>query len=74
MGSDQALTLGIILAILSVPACLSALSDDRWPRGAAVMALVAGLSVAYAMVSTPEAYHMADVPEIVIAVLASLVK
>ena len=45
MGSDQALTLGIILAILSVPACLSALSDDRWPRGASVMALVAGLSV-----------------------------
>lgn len=42
MDSDLALVIGLVLAALTVPSILSALSDRRAPRASAITILIAG--------------------------------
>jgi len=74
MTGDQMLVLGIVLAVFSVPAILSAMSDSRSPRVAPVI-LVAGLAlVVWAFVKKPGGYALTDIPEAFIRVLAEMVR
>ena len=74
MNPDLFLTLGLCLAVLTVPMFLSALADSRSPRLAVLSAIIAAGCLVYALTTKPMGYALQEVPAVVIDVLASLVK
>ncbi|MBK0326328.1 hypothetical protein I5535_03385 [Rhodobacteraceae bacterium F11138] len=73
MEPDLALTLGVIVAMFSIPAVLSATSDGRTPRAPAVTILIAGVLILIAVSTKPGGYRIAQIPDIVIGVIAGFV-
>ncbi|WP_370228414.1 hypothetical protein [Cognatishimia sp.] len=74
MTPDLFLTLGLCLAVLTIPMYLSALADSRSPRLSLLSAILAIGCIAYAMSAKPSGYTLQEVPAVVIDVLAGLVK
>jgi hypothetical protein len=72
MDTDLALVAGLAVGAVAIPAALSAWSEGRVPRAAAVAALAAGGLVIWALTAKPGGYTLAEIPETVIAVLARL--
>jgi len=72
MSPDISLVLGVILAGLSVPSILSALSDRRAPRASAITILIAGGLILYAFTTRPGGYTLQDVPDAFVRVFAML--
>lgn len=70
MDADLALSLGLILAVVSVPSLLSAFSEARTPRAAAIMAISATALVLWAVTTKPGGYSLGDVPNVLISVIA----
>lgn len=68
--SDLYLIIGIVLAVLSVPAMLSAFSEGRAPRVATITAVIAGCLIVYAIQLSPDGYTLRDIPEAFIRVVA----
>lgn len=72
LNSDIYLVLGIIISAFAVPAVISAFSDSRPPRVAAVAVLVGGGLILLAFVSHPGGYTPGQIPEVFARVLARL--
>jgi len=73
MDTDLALTFGLLLWVLSVPASLAAWVDGRVPRiGLAMLTGGAGL-VLFAVAARPGGYRPGEVPTVMLEVLARLV-
>ncbi len=70
MSPDLILIIGILLAVLSVPAMLSSFSDGRPPRVAAFSAVVAGVMIVWAARSQPGGYTLREIPEVFVRVAA----
>ncbi|MDG1352573.1 MAG: hypothetical protein P8P70_05280 [Sulfitobacter sp.] len=70
MDTDLVLLVGIVIAALSVPSVLSALSDKRAPRASAITILIAGGLILFAMQGKPGGYRLAELPGIVVNVIA----
>lgn len=64
MDTDLALIIGLIIAGLSIPAIISAISEARAPRAAAITILVGGGLIVFAVTSNPGGYQMADIPDV----------
>ena len=62
MPFDLYLVIGIIILGFAIPAIVSAYSDSRAPRVAAVMLVIGGGMVAYAVTQKPGGYTLHDVP------------
>ncbi|UWR26766.1 hypothetical protein K3757_02220 [Sulfitobacter sp. S223] len=73
MDTDLALVIGIILAALSVPSILSAISDRRAPRASAITILIAGGLILFAVQGKPGGYNLAELPDIFVTVIARYV-
>ena len=69
MDTDLALVLGIVIAALSIPSVLSALSDKRAPRASAITILIAGGLIVFAILGKPGGYRLEQVPDVLVAVL-----
>ena len=63
MDTDLMLVLGLSLGVLSIPSMVSAFSDGRSPRSAAVTILIAGTLVVIALGSRPSGYSLNEVFE-----------
>lgn len=74
MDTDLVLTVGIVLAVFSLPACLSALSDGRSTRAAALCMLLAGGCVVWALTTKPGGYTVDAIFHAVIEQFARLVR
>lgn len=72
MDYDLALVGGLLLALLSVPAMISAFSDGRSPRLAIVLAVAGGVLFLFAMTMSPIPYRATDIPQAGLRVLARL--
>lgn len=72
MDSDLALVMGCLLAVLSVPSILSAVSDQRAPRASALTVLIAGGLILYALRENPGRYSFAELPDVFVAVAADI--
>ena len=72
MDPDSLLTIGLVIAALSVPAMVSAYSDRRRPLAPLLTLLIAGGMVLYAMHIKPGGYTLAQIPEAFYAGLAAL--
>lgn len=70
MGTDLALTVGILLLVLSVPSLLSAWVESRTPRLGMIMIIGAGALIVYALTSHPGGYAFTDVPGVMVNVIA----
>lgn len=70
MDTDLVLLVGIAIAALSIPSVLSALSDRRAPRASAITILIAGGLIVFAMQGKPGGYRLAQMPDVVVNVIA----
>lgn len=62
METDLLLVVGVILAVMAVPAVLSAFTDGRPPRSAAILVMVAAALIVLAVHQRPGGYRISDVP------------
>lgn len=69
MQYDLCLTLGALLVAFAIPAIVAAYSEGRAPRVAAVILVIGGGLVAWAVSQKPEGYTIADVPRAFVRVL-----
>jgi len=74
MNSDQILVLGLILGIFAIPAIISAFSENRAPRVAAVTMVAAGCLVVWAFTLKPGGYTIKDIPNAFIRVVADVIR
>ncbi|MEI4262720.1 hypothetical protein [Roseovarius sp. D0-M9] len=72
MSSDQILVIGLVLGVFSIPAIVSALSDRRTPRVAALVLIAAGCLVVWAISKKPTGYSITDVPKAFVRVVGQL--
>lgn len=74
MDTDLQLVIGIVLAVFSVPAIVSALSDSRPPRVAAVVLVAAGCLIFYAIHQMPRPFTWQEIPNAFVRVAAELIR
>lgn len=72
MNPDTALVVGMVLSVLAIPAIVSAMSDGRSPRVAAVVAVIGAGCVIFALQAKPSGYHWSDIPNVVYGELGRL--
>lgn len=63
MDNDLALVLGVVIFAFAIPAVISAFTDNRAPRAAALCFVIGGGLVAYAVSYNPGGYSFQDVPQ-----------
>lgn len=73
MGTDLALTLGLLISGFSIPSILSAISDGRAPRASMVTILMGGGLILFAMTNKPGGYEVAEVPDVFLSTIGRLV-
>ena len=73
MDPDLIFVVGFIIAVLSIPAMVSAFSDSRSPRVPAIVVLIGGLLIGYAMNEKPGAYGFETFPDVFVGVIGNLV-
>ncbi len=61
MDTDLMMVIGVTLGVLSIPALLSAYSEGRPPRLAAIVVLIAGTLVVVALIQKPSGYTVREI-------------
>lgn len=62
MDPDLFLVIGLIIAVLTIPAMLTAFTEGRTPRAAAILVLISGVLIVLALSRYPNGYSIADIP------------
>jgi hypothetical protein len=73
MDTDLALTVGLVLLVLSVPSLLAAWVETRAPRLGMLMIIAAGVLITYALTTRPGGYAYTEVPGIILKTVAGFV-
>ena len=73
MDFDLIFVIGVALIAFSIPSLVSAYSDRRWPKIAALMVLIGGCSIAWAAQQNPGAYSFETVDDVIVSVIGSFV-
>lgn len=74
MNTDYILAAGLLVAVFSIPAMLSAYADNRPPRASMAAFILSLATVALAYILHPGGYSLADVPNVVVRVVADIIK
>jgi len=69
MDYDLYLVIGLVIAVFAVPAVVSAFSDNRTPRAAAIVLIASGGLVAWAVASKPAGYTLDQIPNVIVDVI-----
>ena len=69
MDTDLMLVIGLAVCVLAIPALLSAFSESRPPRFAAIMVLIGGVLLVTSLTQKPSGYTFAEVPEVIFKVI-----
>lgn len=70
MDPDLVLVIGIVLAVLALPAVLSALAERRRPGAGVLTAVAAGCLIVWAAQSKRGGYAFGEIPEVFVRVVA----
>lgn len=70
MDTDLVLTIGIVLAALSVPVLLAAWAESTAPRIGAVLVIAAIGMIATAVITRPGGYSLNEVPDVMLGVIS----
>ena len=73
MDTDLYLTIGVVLAALTIPSLLSAWTEGRPPRTGFIMLLAAAGLVIAAVTQRPGGYAFADIPHVMLGVLGRVI-
>jgi len=73
MDADLALVIGLVIGTFSIPAIVSAFSEGRAPRVAALTMIVAGALILYALTNKPGGYRIEDIPYAVVRVVGKYI-
>jgi formate-dependent nitrite reductase membrane component NrfD len=71
--ADLIFVIGLIVGVLAIPALLSAFSESRAPRAAAIMVMISAGLVATAILQKPGGYTVEEAPDVFFSVVARLV-
>jgi hypothetical protein len=74
MNNDLFMVLGIVIGALAVPSIISAFSESRTPRAAAVLLMIAGALIAVAVTQRPGGYSFDEIPDVFVRVFAQFIK
>lgn len=74
MSAELVLVIGIVLAILSMPAMVSAIVHHRSPRRAAIVVMIAGGLVVVGAGMDADGFQFSDVPRAFAVVIASIIR
>lgn len=69
MDTDLFLVIGIVILGLTIPPILGALFDGRPPRTPAILVLIAGGMITFAIIQHPGGYSFQDVPDAFVRVI-----
>ena len=69
MDLDLMFVLGFVLAVLAIPAAVSALLDGRAPRTPAYLIIIGGLMIGYAVNQRPTSYGFDTLPDVFVRVV-----
>lgn len=72
MSPDEYLVAGLVLAVLAIPAIVSALSDGRAPRIAAIVAIAGGGMMVWGINGKEGGYQLREVPTVFYRVVGDL--
>ncbi|MGJ8584271.1 MAG: hypothetical protein ACSHXD_09275 [Marinosulfonomonas sp.] len=72
MSNDLILVTGIIIAVLAFPSLLNAFSSSRPPRMAALLLIVGGGMITWAVTQQPNSYSIEDLPNVFLRVIADI--
>lgn len=70
MMNDLFLVLGLVVATLAIPSVISAFSESRTPRAAAILVMIGGGLIALAVTQQPGGYSFGDIPDVFTRVIA----
>jgi hypothetical protein len=70
MDTDLLLITGLVVTVLAVPSVISAFSESRPPRAAAILFLIGGTLIAVALTQGTIKYSMAELPDVLARVIA----
>ena len=73
MTNDLFFVLGLIISALAIPSVISAFSESRTPRAAAIMFMIGGGLIAIAVTQQPGGYAFKDIPDVFTRVIAHYV-
>ncbi|MDU8927799.1 hypothetical protein RXV86_10430 [Alisedimentitalea sp. MJ-SS2] len=73
MDYDLALVIGLVIGVFAIPAMVSAMSERRAPRIAAIAVIVGGGLVAWAATQKPGGYTISEIPDVIVRVVARYV-
>lgn len=73
MATDYLITIGLIVGLFSIPAMLAAYADSRFPRHAMGAFILSAAIIAVALIQNPARYSVADLPNVVIRVIADII-
>ncbi len=74
MLTDYLLTIGLVVGLFSIPSMLAAYADQRTPRLSAAAFVLALSAMLFAYVEHPGGYVLADVPDVMVKVIADIIK
>ncbi len=74
MGPDLYLVIGLIVGALSIPAIVSAFSESRPPRAAAIMIMISAGLILLAVLQKPGGYTVDQIPDVFVNVVADLIR
>jgi len=69
MDLDLIFVLGCVVSVLSIPAIVSAFSDNRTPRYPALIILIGVVMIGYAVNERPGAYNFDSLPDVFLKVV-----
>ena len=69
MDPDLFFVIGIVVIGFCVPAIISAFSEGRAPRAAAIMVLIGGGLMSIAIYNKPTGYSISGIPDVFVSVV-----
>lgn len=69
MDFDLIFVIGVAVVAFAIPAAVSAYTDRRWPKMAALMLLIGGGAIAYANQENPDTYSLGTLDDVIVEVL-----
>lgn len=73
MATDYLITVGLIVGLFSIPVMLAAYADNRFPRNAMAAFILSAAVITVAFILNPARYSVADLPNVVIRVIADII-
>jgi hypothetical protein len=70
LDADSVLVIGLVLLVLSIPSIVAAYADRYIPRLSVLLCLSGLLAVGWAYWASPTAYGLADIPTVLVQVIA----